>query len=80
MPIAIQGIRVTSVSISREEKEEKVTGYYELMSTNDKVLAKQGFNGYSDIKVEMSLETKKALSAFLSGFKSDILIVLGLQE
>jgi len=81
MPIAIQGIRITSVSLSKDgDGNEKVEGNYELVSTNDKVLAKQGFNGYSGIKVEMSLETKQSLLAFLTGIRKDTMIVLGLTE
>jgi hypothetical protein len=81
MGIAIQGIRITSVNVSKDSNgNEKVEGNYELVSTNDKVLAKQGFNGYNDIKVDMSLETKQALIAFLTGIKKDTMIVLGLTE
>ena len=81
MPITIQGIRITSVSVSRDDGgEEKVQGNYELMSTNDKVLAKQSFNGYNDIKVEMSLETKQSLLSFLTGIKKDTMMTLGLSE
>jgi len=81
MPIAIQGIRITSVSVSKDnDGNEKVEGNYELVSTNDKVLAKQGFNGYNAIKVDMSLETKQSLLAFLTGIKKDTMIVLGLTE
>ena len=79
--IGIQGIRVVDVDISKESNgQEKVTGHYELVSTNDRVLAKQGFNGYSDIKVEPSAETRMALITFLEGLKRDVISVLGLQE
>ena len=81
MPVTIQGIRITNVNLSRDDKgEEKVTGSYELVSNNDKVLAKQDFNGYNDIKVDMSLETKQALNSFLTGIKKDTLTVLGLTD
>jgi hypothetical protein len=82
MGISIKGIKVSHIDISKDKEtgENKVTGNYDLMSTNDVVLAKQSFNGYSDIKVDMSLETKQALNTFLNGFKKDIMIILGLTE
>ena len=81
MGISIRGVRIKSLSITRDENgKEDVSGDYELISTADKVLAKQGFNGYNEIKVAFSLETQKALSAFLSGVKSDVQTILGLTE
>lgn len=82
MAIAIRGIRVKALSISRDSDtgKEKVSGDYELISTDDKVLAKQGFNGYSDIAVAWSSDTQKALTAFLASVKGDINSVLGLTE
>lgn len=81
MAIAIQGIRIVNITLTRDEKgENKVTGDYELISTSDIVLAKQGFNGYNGIKVDMSLETKQALNTFLNGFKKDTVTILGLDS
>ena len=79
--IAIQGIRITNVTVTRgTDGQEKVEGDYELVSTADRVLAKQGFGGYSEIKVEMAGETRQALVTFLSGLKKDTMTMLGLQE
>ena len=58
---------------------EKVEGNYALMSSMDKVLAKQGFNGYNDLKVSMSSDTTKALNTFINNLKSDINNILGLE-
>lgn len=80
MGIGIRGIKVTSVSIDLKGDEDKIQGNYALMSTNDKVLATQSFNGYSDIKIAFSAETLKAFNTFLAGVKNDINNVLGLQE
>jgi hypothetical protein len=81
MSIAIRGVRLKSLSISRNDKgEEEITGDYELISTADKVLAKQGFNGYNEIKVSFSAETMKAFNAFTNGVKEDVNSVLGLTE
>lgn len=81
MAINIRGIRIDSVTITAKEEEgDFVTGNYSLMSNNDKVLAKQSFNGYSDIKVALSAETIKVQNAFRAGVKKDIETVLGLIE
>ena len=81
MAVTIQGVRITNIHISRNDKgEEEVQGTYELVSNNDKVLAKQDFNSYNSIKIDLSLETKQALQSFLTGVKRDTLIVLGLTE
>ena len=79
MSIAIRGIRIKNLSMVREDNgADKITGDYELISTADKVLAKQGFNGYSEINVSFSAETLKAYNSFINGVKDDVSNVLGL--
>lgn len=81
--IAIKGVKLDSLEIKRDvdSGEEKFTGAYSLMSTNDKVLAKQNFNTYSsDIKVAPSQETQKLLTNLMTSVKSDIQTALGLEE
>ena len=78
--IAIQGLRLDSISITLEDTEDKVTGYYSLMSNQGKVLAKQSFNDYSGVKITFSAETLKALNSFLVGAKKDAEVTLGLFE
>lgn len=80
MSITIRGVRLDSLSVSHDGDKEKVTGQYSLMSNQDKALAKQGFNGYSEVKVDFSHNTMKALNALQKGVKEDIEIVLGLIE
>ena len=82
MSISIRGIRIENVTITRDSStgENNVTGDYSLISTADKVLAKQGFNGYNEIKLGMSADTVKALNTFLKGIKNDMSGVLGLEE
>ncbi len=80
MGISIRGIRVNSLSWTMEDSEDKITGSYSLMSNEDKVLAKQTFNSYDDIKVAFSAETMKAFNAFVKGAKNDIEGILGLIE
>ena len=79
--ITIRGIKIDSVSITSDnDGKEKVSGAYSLMSSGDKVLAKQTFNGYSDIAVPWSAETQKALNELMDGVKNDIQNTLGLSE
>ena len=81
MAVTIQGVRLGSLEISKDDKgQRKITGSYELMSNQDVVLAKQNFNGYSDVKVAFSAETLKHLNNFVSGAKADVKGVLGLTE
>ncbi len=82
MGIAIRGIRIENITLTRDKDsgENSVTGDYSLISTADKVLAKQGFNGYNEIKMAWSGETIKALNSFLAGVKTDVQNMLGLEE
>ena len=79
MGLGIKEIVVDSLSIDKDtEGNRKVEGYYKIISSNDTILAKQSFNGYSDIKVNFSPETLTALNAFLAGAKKDVSVtVLG---
>ena len=82
MGTSIRGIRIDSLSYSRKEDsaENEMTGGYALMSNTDKVLATQSINGYSDIKVSFSADTKKLLNQLIAAVKTDIECVLGLNE
>lgn len=79
--IAIKGIRVENLSIGRDEDgQAKVEGTYALISTTDKVLAKQPFNGYQGIKIVPTATTVAAMDAFLKAYISDINLTLGLND
>lgn len=81
MAITIRGIRLDSLSVEKDDKgQRKVTGAYSLMSSEDVVIAKQTFNGYSDIQVGLSVETLKHLTKFTAGVKGDLESTLGLVE
>lgn len=79
MGAMIKELTLENISITKDnEGNRKIEGDYKLISSNDTVLAKQGFNGYNDIKVSFSAETLAALNAFLVGAKKEIsLAVLG---
>ena len=79
MAITIKGISIKSIAIEKkDDSSPKVTGDYELMSSIDMVLAKQSFNGYSDLAVKLSSKTAKALIDFKDSLKADVEAVLGL--
>lgn len=75
----IKGIRLDSITITHGD-ETKLEGQYSLVSDKDTVIAKQGFNGYSDIKVEMSAESRSALNQLITQVKADISRVLGFND
>lgn len=77
--MVIKGIRIDSLAIEGGD-EIKLTGQYSLMSEKDTVLAAQSFNEYSDIKVDMSKETKSAINKLIAMVKADITDTLGFGE
>ena len=76
--ITVKGIALKDVNLKPEGDGVKVTGNYCLMSSIDVVLAKQSFNGYSDLEVNLSGKTMKALKEFRVSLEKDIEAVLGL--
>ena len=82
MPITIKGIRIEDVSIGRDEEKGGDTlksATYSLISSADKVLAKQSIGGYGNMTIEPSPATKKALAAFMDSYKADVATTLGLE-
>jgi len=75
--VTLKGVSLRKLDISLEDGKEKLTGTYELMSSEGVVLAKQSFNDYSGIKVEWSSETKSALLKLMALAQSDIDLQLG---
>lgn len=80
MAIGIKGLRIDDVAITAKESGDEIQGHYSIISTMDKVIAKQSFNGYNDIKITMSQETQTLLSSFLSSLKKDVETITGLVE
>ena len=75
--ITITGITLNEVTIDVDGNTIK--GDYSIISSAGKVIAKQGFNSYSDIKVDMSLETKKLVNRAVEAVASEIEVTLGLK-
>ncbi len=82
MAITIKGIRVTSLSIEKnEEGDEHIACNYQLISSVDKVLAKQSMNskpGYGTSTFTPSPQTIRALSDAVQMYKKDVEVSLGL--
>jgi len=76
-----KGAKIKTISFERDNETGgmKFTGSYELISSNDIVLAKQGFNGYNDLKLSESLETKDLINKLIAGLSSDLNKTLGME-
>jgi hypothetical protein len=78
MAITIKGIRLNTVAINFDKDEEAVTSEYSLLSSTDKVLAKQAVSQYG-MKVPLSADTRKSLDAFVASYRRDIQNAIGLE-
>jgi hypothetical protein len=76
-PITIKGIKLTELSVDLSN-ERKVSSSYALISSLDKVLAKQSVGGYGGLDISPSAATQEALDAFLRLYKKDITDSIGL--
>ena len=82
MPITIKGITIEEVRIHKDAEHGgfKVEGAtYSLISSMDKVLAKQPIGSYG-VPLEPSTRTAQALDTFMESYKADVLAVLGLAD
>lgn len=79
MSVTLSGVRVNKIELSMDH-EGKITfsGTYELISSTGKVLAKQGFNSYNDIKISGSVETLDYIQKVQAQIVKDINTTLGL--
>lgn len=83
MAITIKGIRIEDISITRDAEQGgfKIgSATYSLLSSADKVLAKQSIGGYGAITLEPSPATVKALQDFSESYRRDVVTTLGLEE
>lgn len=81
MAITIKGIRIDVVNIKRSDETgagEIADAQYSLISSTEHVLARQTIGGYGGLTLKPSPATKKALDPFMSGYKADVIAVLGL--
>jgi len=73
--VMIQGVVLTSVTV---EKDAKIIGKFDLMSSAGKVLAKQGFNSYLEMEIKFSAPTLAKVEEALACIKSEVEMTLGL--
>lgn len=82
MPITIRGIRITSLTVSRDaEGQDKVQASYQLISSLDKVLAKETLTSkqsYGEQTFAPSPQTTKALTDAVALYKADVEMSLGI--
>lgn len=79
-PITIKGIRIEVLNITRDsEGRDVITSTYALISSADKVLAKQEVGGYNGLKVQPSASTLKLFGEAIAAYKADINTVIGLE-
>lgn len=80
MSIGLKGIRMKSMSFSRDDKgQPKVQGTYELVGTNDRVLASQTFNQYGGMDIPHSPATVQAIDAMTRHIEGDVSALLGME-
>lgn len=78
--ITIRGIRITSLEIKQTSEGEQVDASYELISSADKVLARNTLTnrGYGE-KFTAAPATLKALADAVNLYKKDVEMTLGLE-
>lgn len=84
MAITIRGIRITSLTVERGESgEDCINAAYQLVASNDKVLAKETLtskSAYGSQPFTPSPQTIKALTDAIALYKQDVEMSLGLSE
>lgn len=79
--ITIKGIKLKDINITKDNDGNlKLSGNYDLLSNTDKVLAKQEFGGYNNLKLEQTPETAKKIHEVMLEIKSNLEVQLGLVE
>lgn len=83
MAVTVKGIRLENFAITRDDStgnHELNSAEYSLISSADKVLAKQTIGGYNGMKLQPSAKTTKLLSDFVDSYKADVDAALGFYE
>lgn len=84
MAITIRGIRITSLSVERQEEGlDKISADYQLISSADKVLAKESVTSkpsYGGTAFVPSAPTMKLLADAVSAYRKEVEMSLGLES
>lgn len=80
MALSVAGVRLVDLSFEKEAGGERLKpkGNYEIMSDKGTVIAKASFNGYNDVRVEMSPATTLLMQQMRESIQNDLAIQLGL--
>jgi hypothetical protein len=81
MPITIKGFRIEHLAMNRQDENGsvKITGTYSIISSADKVIAKQSFGDYNGIEIKPSADTIRKMDEFLKAFRTDLNSTLGME-
>lgn len=78
-PITISSIRIKSLEITRDEiGVPKASGQYEIIGSNGRVFATQGFNSYGGMTIPLSLPAVTGLQAAIDAVGKEISALMGL--
>ncbi len=78
-PITIKGIKLGDTHLTRDAEGLLAVSFsYQLISSLDKVLAKQEIGGYNGVKIQPSATTIAAFEAAIAAYTADVNGVLGL--
>jgi hypothetical protein len=82
MAVSIEGCKFESLSLTRDKEtgQWNLGGSYTLISNTGVVLARQSINGYNDMKLEVSSESRQLMNALTASLQGDLNSVLGITE
>lgn len=82
MAITIKGIKINDVHLEPTDNGgfRIKSAEYSLISSTDKILAKQSLGGYQGMALGPGSETKAALDEFMKAYLKDVQTLLGLSE
>jgi len=78
-PITIKGVRIDSIKIERSDStgEQTIESSYSILTSANKVVAKQTVGGYNGMKIQPSPATMQAMAAAVRLYQNDIDATLG---
>jgi len=77
MSIEITSVKITSIDIEVKDKEVKISGKYDLISSKGKTIAKQEFNTYNSMTVDFDKRLGKDI---ISDIEQAIETEVGIHE
>ena len=78
--LTIKEIRLTNIEIKIEDGKRQISGKYMLIGDTGKIIAKQAFGEYSDIKLELSREAITDIENLTDTITTEIELLIGMNE